>query len=206
MQVILLAMLGYGVIHTWLAGAFKPVFRSRFGDRAFEGLYRILFNIIAVVGLGMIGLLLVAMDAREPVIWTLPASLKPALLTIQAVGIIGAAVSLLQVDLGRFAGLSQLRAYLSGDPLPLPPEPLRITGVYRWVRHPLYLFSLMALWPVTVMRGAYLGFCIGATLYFMIGSLYEERRMIAEFDDAYREYQRKTAWLIPFVRQPQRGA
>ncbi|MBK9122324.1 MAG: DUF1295 domain-containing protein [Chloroflexi bacterium] len=206
MWIILLAMLGYGVLHTWLAGAFKPVFRSRFGDRAYEGLYRILFNVIAAAGLGAIGLLMILLDAREPVIWILPASLEPVLIAIQAVGIVGAVVSLLQVDLGRFAGLSQLRAYLAGDPLPLPPEPLRITGIYRWVRHPLYLFSLMALWPVTVMRGAYLGFCIGATIYFVVGSLYEERRMIAVFGDEYREYQRQTAWLIPFVRLPQRGS
>lgn len=203
MWIILLAMLGYGFIHTWLAGAFKPVFRSRFGDRAYEGLYRILFNVVAAAGLGAIGLAMILLDAREPVIWVLPASLEPVLIVVQGIGIAGAVVSLLQIDLGRFTGLSQLRAYLAGEPLPLPPEPLRVTGVYRWVRHPLYLFSLMALWPVTVMRGAYFGFCLGATIYFVIGSLYEERRMVAAFGEAYRAYQRQTPWLIPFVRLPQ---
>jgi protein-S-isoprenylcysteine O-methyltransferase Ste14 len=116
------------------------------------------------------------------------------------VGLIGLVVSLLQINLGQFTGLSQVRAYVAGDPLPLPIEPLQTKGMYALVRHPLYLFSLMILWPVSSMTDTMLAFNIAATLYFVIGSRYEERRLTEAFGQPYRAYQQRVAWLIPFVK------
>jgi hypothetical protein len=35
------------------------------------------------------------------------------------------------------------------------------------------------------------------TLYFYVGSFHEERRLLAEFSDAYRDYQQQVPRLIP---------
>lgn len=205
MWLTLLGMIAYGVLHTALAGWFKPRFRARFGDRAYHGFYRIVFNAVATVTLVPIGLILLAADRETAPVWQLSPSLEPALSVVRLVGLVGVALSLLQIDTARFLGLSQLRAFLAGRTLPLPDEPLQTGGMYGLVRHPLYLFSLLVIWPVQTMRPGYFGFCLGATLYFVFGSLLEERRLTAGFGQPYLDYRRRVGWLVPFVHLPGRS-
>ena len=200
MIIVLISMLIYGLFHTLLAGQFKNWFQQHFSDRVFYGLYRLIFNIIAIITL-IPTYLLMSMQSHSNV-WEIPTNLQPILLIIQAISGIGLIVSLLQIDLLRFLGLRQFIAYLNDAPLPLPNEPLQIRGLYKVVRHPLYLFSIILMWSVSTMSDVYLGFCVGATLYFVIGSLYEERRLAKIFGEAYIEYQQQVPWLIPFVRLP----
>jgi protein-S-isoprenylcysteine O-methyltransferase Ste14 len=65
------------------------------------------------------------------------------------------------------------------------------------VRHPLYLFSLLAIWPSPIMTESLLAFNAAATLYFVVGSRLEEKRLIAAFGQTYLDYQRRVPWLIP---------
>lgn len=186
----------YGVVHSILAGQrTKARFQSRFGDRAYHGLYRLFYNVFAVASIAPIFLLVIFFPGGT--IWHLDLDWEPLLLIIQAIGLIGLALSLIQIDLGRFLGVSQLHAYLTGGELPLPPEALQTGGLYRLVRHPLYVFSLMVIWPVTTMTYAYFGFCVGATVYFIVGSYYEEKRMVEWFGQSYIEYQKRVPWVLP---------
>lgn len=194
-------MIIFGISHSILAGQpLKQAFRARYGERVYQGGYRLFYNILAVISLAPVVYLLIFHPGGE--VWRIPASWRPVVFIIQAIGLVGFILSLVQIDLGRFAGISQLFAYLKGDVLPLPDEPLQIRGVYALVRHPLYLFSLMLIWPVQTMNATYFGFCLGATAYFVIGSLYEERRLAAAFGQTYIEYQRRVPWLIPGVHWP----
>lgn len=198
MVAVLIAMLIYGLLHSLLASqTAKGLFRRRFGERAFHGLYRLYFNALAGILFIPIAGMIVFYDNRA--VWRVDDDLQWLLMALQLVGIIGFTLSLLQINLSRFAGIEQARAFFKGDDLPLPPESLTTGGVYRLVRHPLYLFSLLIIWPVTTMTHAYLGFAIGATLYFIVGSLYEERRLLEAFGDDYRDYRAKVAWIIPFL-------
>ena len=70
--------------------------------------------------------------------------------------------------------------------------------MYRYVRHPLYFFSLALIWATPVLTINWLWFNIGATLYFAVGSLVEERRLVRVYGDAYRQYQARVSWLIPW--------
>jgi len=200
MILVLISMLIYGLFHTLLAGQFKTWFQRQFGDRVFYGLYRLIFNLLAVITLAP-AYLLMSIQERNT-LWEIPTNSQPILLIIQVISGIGLIVSLLQIDLLRFLGLRQLMAYFNDAPLPLPNENLQIRGLYRIVRHPLYLFSIVSIWSVSIMSDVYLGFCVGATLYFVVGSFYEERRLVKTFGESYIEYQRQVPWLIPFVRLP----
>jgi len=74
---------------------------------------------------------------------------------------------------------------------------LTVRGPYRWVRHPLYFFVLLMIWSypnLTVDRAL---FNVLWTLWIFIGSVFEERDLVAEFGDRYREYQRNVPMLIP---------
>lgn len=197
--VTLLLMVAYGLLHTAMAGWLKPRFIGRFGQRAYDGLYRMVFNMVSVVSFIPI-LLALLPNPAQATLWQAAPPLSLVLMGIQAVGLIGASVSLLQIDGSRFLGLRQLRAYLRDEVLPLPDEPLKTDGVYGLVRHPLYLFSLLVIWPTPVMTDAYLGFCIGATAYFIIGSIYEERRLLSAFGESYTLYRQRVPRLIPFTK------
>lgn len=199
MTQIIIAMLIFSLIHSLMAGQnIKTFIRRWFGERVYFGLYRIGYNVIAAISLIPVFLLIILYPGN--IVWSVNGTPAVILVVIQGVGFIGLVVSLIQIDLGQFTGLSQLRAYINHQPLPLPTEPLQINGVYKLVRHPLYLFSLMVIWPFPTMSQALFAFNIGATLYFIFGSLLEERRLLAFFGQAYADYRQRVPWLIPFLK------
>ncbi len=198
---ILIGLLLFGVFHSIMAAiGFKALMVSVLGQRGYLGLYRLIYNIVSVLTLAPV--MLWAAVSPGKMLWDLEGA--PALLFtgLQLVGVVGLLVSLIQIDWMRFAGLKQLFAYFNGDPLPLPAEPLTLNGVYALVRHPLYLFSLMFLWFSPVMSAASFGFALGSTVYFTLGSLLEEQKLAREFGEKYIAYQRRVAWMIPFVKLP----
>jgi protein-S-isoprenylcysteine O-methyltransferase Ste14 len=75
--------------------------------------------------------------------------------------------------------------------------PLRIEGPYRYVRHPLMLGLLIALWAQPIMPPELLLLNIGLTIYILIAIWLEERDLVREFGMAYEEYRRKVPALIP---------
>jgi protein-S-isoprenylcysteine O-methyltransferase Ste14 len=75
---------------------------------------------------------------------------------------------------------------------------LTTRGPYRWVRHPLYFFTLVMIWccpDVTVDR---LLFNALFTTWIVLGTLLEERDLVAEFGEIYVDYQREVPMLIPY--------
>lgn len=73
------------------------------------------------------------------------------------------------------------------------------TGPYKWTRHPIYTGVLVALLGSFVLFDrwqAFLGYAI-IVLAFVIKLRVEERFMEEQFGDAYRQYMRKVAALVP---------
>ena len=195
----LLVIVGFGLLHSMMAGlGIKDRARERFGNRAYEGFYRLFYNIFSVVTFTPV--VLTVMLTPSQVLWRVPMPWTAALLLVQLGALIALLLAVLQADPLRFAGLRQALAYLRGEALPLPVEKLQTGGFYNFVRHPLYLFSLLVLWPTPVMTDTYLGFVIGATLYFIVGSRWEEGRLAEEFGEAYTKYQRRVPWMFPWPR------
>ncbi len=196
---IILILGFFAVLHSWLAGqSIKRRIRERISERAYHGFYRLAYNAFAVITLAP-AFIIAVLDGGQ-VIWRVESPTAILLLVIQIIGAVGVLVSLIQIDTWRFIGLRQLQAYFNGGALPLPDEPLQFRGTYALVRHPLYLFSLLAIWPMVTMTEGLLAFNLGATLYFIFGSLLEEKRLATAYGDIYRNYQREVPWLIPFLR------
>jgi protein-S-isoprenylcysteine O-methyltransferase Ste14 len=92
-------------------------------------------------------------------------------------------------------GLFGLVSHLRGaEPLQTP---FVIRGPYRWVRHPLYLVCLMAIWSGPELTADRMLFNALWTAWLVVGARLEERDLTAEFGDAYRRYQRAVPMLIP---------
>lgn len=73
-----------------------------------------------------------------------------------------------------------------------------VKGTYQWIRHPVYFFSLLMIWTPVSLTTDRLLFNGLWTVWIIIGTILEERDLIAAFGDEYRHYQRKVPMLIPY--------
>lgn len=205
MTAFLTSFIIWAVLHSITAsGGIKQRVRYRLGEAAFQGLYRLLYNLFA--GVTFIPVLyLLATQVTNIQLWSIPKPWIFLAYVIQLVGLIGLSFSLWQTDLWEFAGLRQALAYFGGQRKIARSSTLITGGLYGIVRHPIYFFSLLILWFNPVVGLATFIFNLLATAYFWTGSYYEERRLSAEFGDAYGEYKQRVPRLIP-IRFSSKGA
>lgn len=99
-------------------------------------------------------------------------------------------------------GLRPIREHLRGDrrrsSATKSEGGLVVRGPYRWVRHPLYSCIIVLLWADPAMNlGRFMLAALWST-WIYIGALLEERDLIFDFGDTYREYRRRVPILIPW--------
>ena len=93
-------------------------------------------------------------------------------------------------------GIHAILARIGGKGEKQPP--LAARGPYRWVRHPLYLAVLMVIWSYPTLTPDRLLLNVLWTAWVVVGTVWEERDLVAEFGDTYRDYQRRVPMLIPW--------
>ncbi|MBZ5573552.1 MAG: isoprenylcysteine carboxylmethyltransferase family protein [Acidobacteriia bacterium] len=97
-------------------------------------------------------------------------------------------------------GLRQVWLYLRGRPY--TQLEFRTPGLYRYVRHPLYVGWLLVFWSAPVMTIAHLVFAIATTAYILIAIQFEERDLV-RFHAEYAEYRRQVPMILPIgSKQP----
>ena len=85
---------------------------------------------------------------------------------------------------------------------PPRPTPFTVRGPYRWVRHPLYTFTLLMIWSCPDLTLDRLLHNILWTFWIIIGSILEERDLVASHGNKYRNYQSNVPMLIPRTISP----
>lgn len=188
----LLAVAAYGAFHSLLAtDQSKRFSEDTFGPTA-KRFYRLAYNIVG----GLTFLPVLGVTAAYPGSWLYtipwPWTLLSTLGQLLAVGLLLA--GLRQTDPWRFLGLRQFVERESTDP-----AVFTTNGVYRYVRHPLYTAGLLFIWLTPVMTTSVLALNLGISLYLYIGSLFEERRLVREFGQAYIDYRQRVPRLIPHL-------
>ena len=128
---------------------------------------------------------------RSPVLYFAPGIWSLVLYAAQLVvaGILFQCVR--QTGAGDFLGTSQLRS--TGT----MPHALITNGCYAHMRHPLYFYSTIFLLLNPVMTTQWLMLTLFSLVYFIIGGLIEERRLLKTFGDEYRMYQQRVPFMIP---------
>ena len=113
---------------------------------------------------------------------------------IQILGYIVLLVALLKYDVGRFAGITQL---FTGERVSASTsEPLQKQGLNRWVRHPLYTGVLLVLWGGAVSLFD-VWTAIWGTVYLLIGTMFEERKLLRIYGDDYHQYKKEVPRYFP---------
>jgi len=92
----------------------------------------------------------------------------------------------------------------SVDVAPPPPGPILLVGPYRWVRHPSYFTALVMIWSYPDLTADRLLLNVLFTVWIILGTVLEERDLIAVHGEEYRTYQRAVPMLIPY-RIPRSG-
>ena len=81
-----------------------------------------------------------------------------------------------------------------------PSEEIKKNGLLAVTRHPMYLALIIYLWCQT-FRMADIVVNLILTIYVIIGTVLEEKKLVLEFGDAYRKYQREVPMLVPFTKR-----
>ena len=117
-----------------------------------------------------------------------------------AQNIIGLALILLGYTI-LFIGHFTLRRFHSSTLVIREDHKLVTHGIYRLVRHPMYLGVLLVAIGMPVFVSSLAGFLIMLILIpiLLIRIRIEERLLIDEFGEEYQAYQRSTRKLIPFI-------
>lgn len=115
-----------------------------------------------------------------------------------AAAIIGVLLMAMGVVIGLLAART-LSSALTPTPVPRAGEGLRTSGVYAWVRHPIYTAVLLAALGYTVAVGGRWQLLTTALLavFFVAKSRWEDSLLAAEHGAQWEEYQRSTSALIP---------
>ncbi len=182
----------WGIVHSLLASiALKDFFRKTLGD-AFMRAYRLGYNVFSALSLLPILWLIWILPNRT--LYLIPAPWKYLTLAGQGVAAFLLLYGVLQTDTFSFVGLRQL----------VEPESksgtLVTSGLYRFVRHPLYSAGLLFLWLTATMTINQLIVYISATIYIFIGAYFEEVKLLREYGSTYVEYKSVTPMIVPGLR------
>lgn len=189
---LILAVALWGGVHSLLASlGFKDFLRRRLGD-GFMQSYRLLYNLFAVISIAPVLYLMISLPDHN--LYQVPPPWKYLMLAGQGISALLLFAAVLQTDLLSFAGLRQLSgAEQTGR--------LVTDGLYRFIRHPLYTFSLLILWlSPRVTINSFIVY-LALTMYVLAGAFFEERKLLREFGQEYVNYRSVTPMLVPGLKQ-----
>jgi protein-S-isoprenylcysteine O-methyltransferase Ste14 len=135
------------------------------------------------------------------VVWHVEGTPAALLLAVFATGWLTVFLSSTLINHFDLFGVRQVWLYLRRKPY--THLAFRTPGLYRWVRHPLYVGWLLAFWATPTMTAAHLVFALATTGYIFAAIQFEERDLVAAHGDTYRRYQQEVPMIVP---RPRGGA
>ncbi len=168
-------------------------FRNWLSGRCPRAFHGVIYTIASAVALTLLGVCWQRSNVDLIVVEGAAVWLVRALVIASAFGILWGIRALRHFDA---FGVQAVLSHMRGEPLAV--APFMVRGPYRWVRHPLYSCGIVAIWACPVLSLDRLLLALLFTGWIVIGARFEERDLLWDFGDVYRDYQRKVPMLIPW--------
>jgi methanethiol S-methyltransferase len=156
--------------------------------------YRLFFNAVSVATL--IPLVYYSRMIRETPVFCWEGPLRIIQLLLFAAAIYLFVAGGRHYSWAQFCGIAQIREGKADGSL-CDCDTFVVSGIHRIIRHPWYLAGMMIFWVENQSVSTIL-INLTISLYFVVGSFLEERKLVREFGDSYREYQRTVSMLFPW--------
>jgi protein-S-isoprenylcysteine O-methyltransferase Ste14 len=181
---------GYSILHSVLASlVVKRMVAAHWPN--LMPYYRLTFNILA--SLLLLPILWLTYHDPEPILWRWQGIAAWLANGLALAAIFGFWLSLKSYDMQEFLGLRQLQLHVRKVE---DQEHFHLSPFHRYVRHPWYFFGLVLIWTrdmsVTTLLSS-----VMITLYFIVGSWLEEKKLLVYHGDTYRRYMARVPGLIP---------
>jgi hypothetical protein len=192
----------FAIVHSLLVtdGA-KGIARKLLGEGLVRAYYRLAYTVVSVITTALAVYLIVLVPDRTllvPPLW-----MKVIFHLMQLAGLAVGAAAFRRVRMGEFAGLTQAGRALRGETQTGDDEGLRqefmTGGIYGVVRHPMYLAGILMVTFNPYITQNWLTVSVMADIYFVVGAILEERRLLVRFGEEYRLYARRVPRLLPRV-------
>ena len=99
-------------------------------------------------------------------------------------------------DAAQLLGLRQIREGISAKGIAEAGE-LETSGILGIMRHPWYLATILLIWARPLDISTILVNTI-LTAYVIAGAYLEEKKLVREFGEQYRAYQKRVSMLVPY--------
>ena len=190
LALLLLCWLGYFALHSMLASLRVKHKLAELRPDLVPA-YRLTFNTLAV--LLLLPILWLMYRTPGPTLWRWDGAAAWLANGMALAAMLGFLRTLKFYDMQEFLGLRQWHVHTRRvEDL----EHFHLSPFHRFVRHPWYFFGLVLIWTRD-MNASLLLSSVMMTLYFMIGSRLEEKKLLVYHGEAYRRYMARVPGLLP---------
>jgi len=182
----------YYVLHSFFAAGYvKELFKNKLGK--YFRYYRLTYSLFAAITLILV--LIFQYSFHSPLL------LKSLLIKYFAIAfLISPGIIVMTISIKKyFMLLSGIRSVFTLTPA----AELEINGIHQYVRHPLYLGTLLFVTGLFFVFPTLSNLIAVAllSLYVLIGIIFEEKKLIKEFGENYKYYVLNVPMLIPSFRK-----
>ena len=188
--VLSFAWLAFYALHSLLASIWiKGIVKRRFPS--FVPYYRLAYNLISTLLIIPVLWFMYSINAPPLIVWE--GFFRAISITILTFAIAGFFWSARYYDMAEFLGF---RRHSAKDLSAKESEVFILSPLHRFVRHPWYFLALLILWTRD-MNLPFLLTVVAATIYFIIGSRLEERKLLYYYGKRYELYMKSVPGLLP---------
>ncbi len=156
--------------------------------------YRLFYNTISLIT--FIPLLYYSISHRGPLVFGWEGSLMIVKYFLLAMSIYLFIAGARHYSMSQFIGIHQIKTGQTDQTLS-ENNTFNISGILSVIRHPWYTSGIMIIWSSDIYLSNLLNNIV-ISIYFVVGAFLEERKLLLEFGDKYREYQKNVSMLIPY--------